>query len=148
MYKLSDVKIEKPITFLVDGSGEGIKKDAPVFIVDTKMCSLQAKYFAEEVFPKTKRIPNYVLNDVGMFYPSCTVKKCEEMIEDCRNNAEFSQILGLITVAHGVLSQAKKMNAGIQIYFEHPECHLHPNRQSVLAEWILSLHTKYSKNDE
>ena len=148
MHKLTDVQIEKPITILIDGSGEGIQKDVPgVFVVDTKMCSMQAYYFSDRIFPKTKKLPKYLMDDVLLFYPNCTEENCKEMIKTCRDNAEFSQILGLITVSHGVLSIVRKENKGVKLYFEHPECHMHPNRQSKLADWVLSLHSKYNNNE-
>jgi hypothetical protein len=145
MNKLSDIEIKSPITLLIDGSGEGIIKDIPVYVVDETMCKLQGGYYCKEVYPKKRQLAKYVYDDLKMFYPSHDAESFDNLITK-DGNTEFAHILGLITVAHGVLAVCKKENKSVKMYFENPECHMHPNRQSVLADWFLFLHTKYNLN--
>ena len=138
---LEEIKVQKPITLFVDGSGTGIKKDDKnVFVVDSKMCSMQANYFRSSVYPKTG-MPKYIERDLRIFYPDHDL---DELIKNVHENAEGAQILGLICLVEGFLSYAKKEKKNAPIYLEHPEVHLHPNRQSKLADFFIEMYTKYA----
>lgn len=138
---------QRPLTVLIDGTGSGIDVDnAPVLSITVADCMEQADYFRTTFYEEGK-IPKYIFDDFLIFYRAAIEELPEsEQITFVGNlikylQSEARQILGLIILVRGSLSMAAKQNAGLKIYIEHPEAHMHPQRQSAFASWLTTLIT-------
>ena len=145
---LADPKTQiKPITILVDGTGLGIAKDDPnVFVVTSEECIIQCDFFRQYCIDHNAIfLPKYLKENLMLFYP----KQADddqffmELLLNTPNNPEARQIIGMTMLVQGALSMAKSQHKGLRIYLEHPEVHMHPNKQSIIADWIIKMYNKY-----
>jgi hypothetical protein len=157
---------EKPLTIMVDGTGNGIWKDDPeLFYITPQECSDQAISFLKNHFDG-KRVPAYLYRYLSYMFLDEEFIKNDKLLLDkfldgtitqqsdsyiyiknlityCEANPEARQVIGLIQLISGCLRLAKINNTQLSIYLEHPECSLHPKRCSRAMSLIHHLFEEY-----
>lgn len=166
--KKLNINGSKDFTVFIDGTGDGIAMDDPETVnITTEECKKQALYLIENVFEPSQRIPAYAIRHIVYMYDDTNsnykYKSVKEVIDAIgsdpehedyklvfnkftygRDNAEFLQILGLLSLIAGTFNMARKENKNVRIYIQHPETHLHPKRQSKAVTFLNALKDEYS----
>lgn len=162
----------KEFTLLVDGTGQGIAKDAPEMVYITpEECSKQAIWYSQNKF-NGKGIPAYLYRylaymfiDKHELYPNdqALAKDFESgkikedssdyqmilgLIKYCDTNKEAAQVIGMIQLISGSLRLSVGHMAGIRFFIEHPETSLHPSRQAKIMNMITALKAEYGPNNK
>jgi len=150
----------KELTVLIDGTGFGIKKDSlePLYITPDE-CRTQALYYLNNKF-KDGKAPLYLIRYLDfMFFDAPfisedevntnpnsyieTGKKIVDFLENAKDNDEALQVIGLVQLIAGSLNMARKAGAGILLYIDKPETHLHPKRQSRFMTMFQHIRKEY-----
>lgn len=98
--------------------------DLEIYKKDVTQCS---DYFSKD--PKGKEEYEKLLN----------------MITYMKHNKESRHLVGLITCLSGVLNLARKEGKPIKVYLEHPESHLHPQKEARLMSMLYKLYEEYNE---
>ena len=152
----------KRLTLLVDGTGNGIYNDAGIVNIAPADCKMQAEYY--KTIHNVNQFPMYLLRylyylfleedykiksneEVAKIYTEDeTVKqRLNSLVLNCDKNPEAAQCIGLVQLIAGTLSMARRQKAGVRVYIEHPETHLHPKRQSKFTSVLTDIYDEYTK---
>lgn len=139
--------LNRPLTLLVDGSGNGIAKDEEnIFYITSEMCQTQADY---NLFTKGK-VWNGVEKYMKMFFKKEVEDGTfdyEKKLSAAKHSPELKQIIGMITILGSVMNMGNKAGGKrVPIYIEHPETHLHPSRQSAFVTFFFEITKDFGWN--
>ena len=172
--KIRDNLEMRDFTVLVHTSDVAIAPDySRVFNVTMEERVFQAKYYLSEIFPKTGKIPLYLLVylyclfEEGIPYATWidheqpleeikkqipnfeeVVERYTKMVKYAEHNLAYLHAIGMIQLLVGTMSQAKKANSSIAIYVEYPETAMHPKQQSRIVGFFTFLKNKYYGDQE
>lgn len=166
LQKILDTQnISKPFSLFIDGTGQGIAHDAKEFLYITpEECSKQSIWYSKNMFDG-KHISQHLWRWISFmmldkeyqkpedFIKEVTSGKITETNEDyvfiknfiayCEHNPEAQQVIGLIQLLAGTLTDAKKNNKSIKIYIDRPETSMHPKRQQRFMSMFYKMEKEY-----